>query len=163
MKHEDILRQASMPIASPSYPRGPYRFIDREYFIVTYESDRDAIREAVPEPLVPDGANTVLYEFIRMPDSSGFGDYTESGIVIPCSYEGEHVNFTAQMYLDCEPPIAGGREIWGFPKKACLPEARSGARHPDRHARVRRAARRAGHHGLQAREPDLPAGQSPGL
>ena len=48
MKHDDILRQASMPIASPSYPRGPYRFIDREYFIVTYESDRDAIREAVP-------------------------------------------------------------------------------------------------------------------
>ncbi len=58
MQHEDILTQASMPIASPSYPRGPYRFIDREYFIVTYESDRDAIREAVPEPLVPDGANT---------------------------------------------------------------------------------------------------------
>jgi acetoacetate decarboxylase len=66
MKREDILRQASMPIAGPSYPRGPYRFIDREYFIVTYESDRHAIREAVPEPLVPDGANTVLYEFIRM-------------------------------------------------------------------------------------------------
>ena len=85
MKHDDILRQASMPIASPSYPRGPYRFIDREYFIVTYESDRDAIREAVPEPLVPDGANTVLYEFIRMPDSSGFGNYTEAGIVIPCT------------------------------------------------------------------------------
>ena len=163
MKREDILNQASMPIASPSYPRGPYRFIDREYFIVTYESDRDAIREAVPEPLVPDGANTVLYEFIRMPDSSGFGDYTESGIVIPCSYEGEHVNFTAQMYLDCEPPIAGGREIWGFPKKHASPKLAVVQRHPDRHARVRRAARRDGHHGLQAREPDLPAGQSPGL
>ncbi len=77
MKIASILNQSSMPIASPSYPRGPYRFIDREYFIVTYESDADAIREAVPEPLLPDGANTVLYEFIRMPDSSGFGDYTE--------------------------------------------------------------------------------------
>ena len=117
MKIDDVLRQPSVPIAGPSYPVGPYRFVDREYFIVTYISDPEAIIEAVPEPLVPDGSNTVLYEFIRMPDSSGFGDYTESGIVIPCTYKGEPVNFIAQMYLDCEPPIAGGREIWGFPKK----------------------------------------------
>jgi acetoacetate decarboxylase len=66
MKIEDILLQPSMPIAGPSYPRGPYRFIDREYFIVVYESDPEAIREAVPEPLVPDGSNTVMYEFIGM-------------------------------------------------------------------------------------------------
>ena len=113
----EILRLSSMPLASPSYPHGPYRFIDREYMIVTYESDADAIRAALPEPLEPDGSNTVLYEFIRMPNSAGFGDYTESGVVIPALFNGEHVNFTAQMYLDDEPPIAGGREIWGFPKK----------------------------------------------
>ena len=35
---------------------------------------------------MPDGSNTVLYEFIRMPDSTGFGDYTESGIVIPAKF-----------------------------------------------------------------------------
>jgi acetoacetate decarboxylase len=122
MKIATILKQSSMPIASPSYPRGPYRFIDREYFIVTYESDPEAIRAAVPEPLEPDGSHTVLYEFIRMPDSSGFGSYTESGTVIPCKYQSEPVNFTAQMYLDCEPPIAGGREIWGFPKKHARPK-----------------------------------------
>ena len=117
MLDTSILELSSMPIASPSYPRGPYRFIDREYMIITYESDPDAIRAALPEPMVPDGSNTVLYEFIRMPDSAGFGDYTESGVVIPALLNGEHVNFTAQMYLDDEPPIAGGREIWGFPKK----------------------------------------------
>lgn len=117
MKREDVLNVPSMPIASPSYPRGPYRFVDREYMIITYESEPAAIRAAVPEPLEPDGSNTVMYEFIRMPDSTGFGDYTESGIVIPCRYRGEAVNFVAQMYLDCEPPISGGREIWGFPKK----------------------------------------------
>lgn len=117
MNIKDILNQPSMPIASPSYPKGPYRFINREYFIVTYESDPEAIRQAVPEPLEPDGSNTVMYEFISMPDSSGFGSYTESGVVIPALYKGEHVNFTSQMYLDCEPPISAGREIWGFPKK----------------------------------------------
>ncbi|MBA4234039.1 MAG: acetoacetate decarboxylase [Ralstonia sp.] len=122
MNIADILQLPSMPLASPSYPRGPYRFIDREYFIITYESDPDAIRAALPEPLEPDGSNTVLYEFINMPDSSGFGSYTETGVVIPCLYQGEHLNFTAQMYLDCEPPISAGREIWGFPKKFANPK-----------------------------------------
>lgn len=121
MTPEQILALPSMPAASPSYPRGPYRFVGREYFIVTYRSDPAAIRAALPEPLAPDGSDTVLYEFIRMPDSSGFGDYTESGIVIPCRLGDEAVNFTAQMYLDCEPPIAGGREVWGFPKKHAQP------------------------------------------
>lgn len=121
MNKDNVLKLPSMPAASPSYPLGPYRFINREYLIITYESDQDAIREAVPEPMQPDGSNTVLYEFIRMPDSYGFGDYTESGIVIPCVYDNQPVNFTAQMYLDCDPPIAGGREIWGFPKKYALP------------------------------------------
>ena len=110
-----------MPLASPSYPKGPYRFIDREYLIITYESDSAAIRAQLPEPLEPDGSNTVLYEFIKMPDSSGFGSYTESGIVIPATYQGEAVNFTSQMYLDIESPISGGREIWGFPKKLAEP------------------------------------------
>jgi acetoacetate decarboxylase len=122
MKETDIFTLASVPIASPSYPKGPYRFIDREFMIITYKSDADAIRDALPEPLEPDGSDTVLYEFIKMPDSAGFGDYTESGVVIPALYKNEPVNFTAQMYLDDEPPISGGREIWGFPKKLGNPK-----------------------------------------
>jgi acetoacetate decarboxylase len=122
MKREQILNLPSMPAAGPSYPHGPYRFINREYFIVVYESDEEAIREAVPEPLEPVPGGVVYYEFIRMPDSSGFGDYTESGLVIPCTYEGQPCNFTSQMYLNDDPPIAGGREIWGFPKKYAEPK-----------------------------------------
>lgn len=122
MQRHEILALPSMPAASPSYPRGPYRFVDREYFIITYESDPAAIRAALPEPLQPDGSNTVLYEFIRMPDSSGFGDYTESGQVISViDEEGNRGNYTHAMYLDDEGPIAGGREIWGFPKKLASP------------------------------------------
>jgi acetoacetate decarboxylase len=32
------------------------------------------------------------------------------------------VNFVAQMYLDDDPPISAGREIWGFPKKYAHPK-----------------------------------------
>ena len=122
MTRDQILKLSAMPASSPSYPLPPFRFINREYMTVIYESDRDAIRAAVPEPLVPDPTNQVFFECIRMPDSSGFGDYTESGLVIPCHYEGTPCSFVAQMYLDDEAPIAGGREIWGFPKKLANPK-----------------------------------------
>ncbi|MDQ2695472.1 MAG: acetoacetate decarboxylase [Pseudomonadota bacterium] len=121
MNRDDILSTPSMPPSSPSYPFGPYRFIDREYFIISYESDPEAVRAALPEPLEPTPESLVLYEWIRMPDSSGFGDYTESGVVIPCFHKGESCNFTCQMYLDDDPPIVAGREIWGFPKKYAKP------------------------------------------
>jgi len=47
VNRDQILASPSMPLASPSYPRGPYRFINREYFIVTYETDPQAIRDAL--------------------------------------------------------------------------------------------------------------------
>jgi acetoacetate decarboxylase len=56
-----------------------------------------------------------------MPDSTGFGDYTESGQVIPVSFRGKKGGYTHCMFLNDEPPIAGGREIWGFPKKYGVP------------------------------------------
>ncbi len=69
----------------------------------------------VPEPLEPDGSGKVVYEWIDMSDSSGFGAYQESGIVIPCLLDGKSVNYTPMMFLNVEPPITAGREIWGFP------------------------------------------------
>lgn len=117
-----ILKNAySMPITSPAFPKGPYRFINREYLIINYETDLEALREVVPEPLQIQHP-IVSYEFIRMPDSSGFGDYTESGQVISViGLDGEPANYTHSMYLNDEAPIAGGRELWGFPKKLANP------------------------------------------
>ncbi len=63
----------------------------------------------------------VKYEFIRMPDSTGFGDYTETGQVIPVTYKGKKGGYTHCMFLNDHPPIAGGRELWGFPKKLASP------------------------------------------
>ena len=121
MKAADVRKSAfAMPLTSPSYPPGPYRFVDREYMIITYRTDPEAIRAMLPEPLeAPDPI--VKYEFIRMPDSTGFGNYTESGQVIPVTFEGKAGGFVHSMYLDDDAPIAGGREIWGFPKKLAQP------------------------------------------
>lgn len=124
MKISDVKKTAfSMPLTAPTYPRGPYRFINREFLIITYETDMDKLKEVVPEPLeVTDPI--VKFEFIRMPDSSGFGDYTESGQIIPVTFQGKKGSYSHAMYLDDESPIAGGREIWGFPKKLANPSLR---------------------------------------
>ena len=53
MKAEDILNLPAMPLPSPSYPRGPYRVIGREYLVITCESDPECIRFELPEHLVP--------------------------------------------------------------------------------------------------------------
>ncbi|MGA8760988.1 MAG: acetoacetate decarboxylase [Stellaceae bacterium] len=115
----------AMPLTDPAYPKGPYRFYNREFIVITYRSDIDALREVVPEPLELAG-DTVAYEFIRMPDSTGFGDYTETGQVIPVRFRGpdgsvQEGGYVHAMYLDDNAPIAGGREIWGFPKKLANP------------------------------------------
>ncbi len=125
MRREDILHLPSMPLAGPSYPKGPYRFVDREYMVITYETDAEIICAQLPEPLEPTDTPIVHYEWIRMPDSSGFGSYTKSGLVIPCRLNGEEMNFVSQMYLDDDPPIAAGREIWGFPKNMRIQSSRS--------------------------------------
>jgi acetoacetate decarboxylase len=117
MKEHEVREKAfAMPLTNPAYPPGPYRFVNREYMIITYRTDPEALRALVPEPLQID-APIVKYEFIRMPDSTGFGDYTETGQVIPVSFRGRKGGYSHCMFLNDEGPIAGGRELWGFPKK----------------------------------------------
>ena len=64
MNIDDVKRNAfAMPLTSPAFPPGPYRFKNREFLIVTYRTDLDALRAVVPEPLQgrvdrPGGAGT---------------------------------------------------------------------------------------------------------
>ena len=124
MKIDDVKRRAfAMPLTSPSFPPGPYRFVNREFMVITYRTEMEALRAVVPEPLQVTEP-IVKYEFIRMPDSTGFGDYTESGQVIPVTFEGKAGGYVHAMFLNDESPIAGGRELWGFPKKFAEPSMR---------------------------------------
>jgi acetoacetate decarboxylase len=125
MKENEVRSKAfAMPLTNPAYPVGPYHFRNREYLVITYRTDPKKLREVVPEPLQVEEP-VVKYEFIRMPDSTGFGDYTESGQVIPVSFNGRKGGYTHCMFLNDHPPIAGGRELWGFPKKLAEPKLRA--------------------------------------
>ena len=121
MRETEIRERAfAMPLTSPAYPPGPYQFVNREYLIIAYRTDPEKLRAVVPAPLEVDSP-IVKYEFIRMPDSTGFGDYTESGQVIPVSFRGRKGSYSHCMFLNDEGPIAAGRELWGFPKKLAEP------------------------------------------
>jgi acetoacetate decarboxylase len=125
MKEADVRAKAfAMPLTSPAFPPGPYRFVNREFLIITYRTDPDRLRAVVPAPLEL-AEPLVKYEFIRMPDSTGFGDYTETGQVIPVTYQGRKGGYCHCMFLNDEAPIAGGRELWGFPKKLAAPSLRT--------------------------------------
>jgi len=125
MNADDIRANAfAMPLTQPAYPPGPYRFWDREFLIIAYRTDARKLRALVPEPLEP-ASDLVKFEFIRMPNSTGFGDYTEAGQVIPVRYRGQAGNYTLCMFLNDHPPIAAGRELWGFPKKLAGPTLRA--------------------------------------
>jgi acetoacetate decarboxylase len=125
MDEKEVRRRAfAMPLTSPAYPVGPYRFVNREFLIITYRTDLQKLRELVPAPLKVDEP-IVKWEFIRMPDSTGFGDYTESGQVIPVTFKGRKGGYSHCMFLNDHPPIAGGRELWGFPKKLAEPSLKA--------------------------------------
>jgi len=122
MTEDEVLGSAyAMPLTSPAYPKPPYRFVDREFIIITYRTDPAALERVVPAPLKV-AEPIVKYEFIRMPDSTGLGSYTESGQVIPVTLNGEAGGYTHAMYLDNLAGIAAGRELLGFPKVLASPK-----------------------------------------
>lgn len=110
----------AMPICRPAYPRGAPRFFNREFLTITYRSDLEAVRRWVPEPLkVTDPI--VKFEVIHMPDSTGIGDYYESGQVIQVEHEGIVGGLSHMMFLDSMTGTLFGREMFGFPKKLGFP------------------------------------------
>lgn len=117
MKIADIQKNAfAMPITSPSGLKIDYRFNNREYFIITYETDIELLQQVVPEPLKV-VSNIVKFEFMKMSDAHGFGVFQESGQVIEVELDGVRGGYSHMMFLNDVAPIVAGREIWGFPKK----------------------------------------------
>ena len=54
MKLADVRKNAfAMPLNNPAFPRGPYKFYNREFIVISYRTDPDIVRALVPEPLEP--------------------------------------------------------------------------------------------------------------
>ena len=56
MNKKDVIGLASMPLQSPTYPRGPYKFFNRQYLVIRYKTDADAIRAHLPQAILAESA-----------------------------------------------------------------------------------------------------------
>src|SRR4029450_3718934 len=117
MKLADVRKNAfAMPLNNPAYPRGAYRVYNGEFRGIIYPAASEIPLLRAPEPLEVVG-DPVNYEFIRMPDSTGFGAYTETGEVIPVRFkdakgEVQEGGYVHAMYLADNSRSAGRRESW---------------------------------------------------
>ena len=88
--------------------------------IISYRTDKAVLGAVVPEPLTL--GDTVNYEFIRMPGFDRLRRLHRDRTGDPGQFKDKDGNKTLAMYLDDKSPIAGGRELWGFPKKYAHPK-----------------------------------------
>jgi acetoacetate decarboxylase len=122
MNEEEVLSAGGMPISHPAYVAKLHpHFVNREFVTITYRTDPEALAKVVPAPLKPASDPLVNYEFIRMPDATGLGDYHESGQTIPVTFDGQPGAYTHAMYVDDFAAIAQGRELMGYPKVLASP------------------------------------------
>jgi acetoacetate decarboxylase len=112
------------PPQSPNYPRPPWSYTGARILNVVCRAENTAaVARWVPAPLRPardDGLFAIF--FLNVPSIPEFGPSyrsKECGVLIPVTTaDGVTRGSTfAIMFLDNDAALAGGREIWGYPKK----------------------------------------------
>ena len=106
----------SMPSDAPAFQAPPYHYRHAQAVSVKFETDPEAALEVLPEPLEliePACANLSIYWY----PFSTFGPYHEAILRLYARHDGKALTYIQQIFVDTEPPLLAGREIWGFPKK----------------------------------------------
>ncbi len=113
----------SMPVDASLYQRPPFYYRDARSLAIMYETDEQAAQDLLPEgldlPLPASARLMVLYY-----PFSTFGPYHEAILGLDCSWQGDPRLYIAQILVTTVPPLVGGREVWGFPKKMAHIELR---------------------------------------
>ena len=106
----------SMPPDAPAYQAPPYHYRNAQAVSIKFETDRDAALEVLPEPLEliePACGNLSFYWY----PFATFGPYHEVILRLYARHDGKPLTYVQQIFVDTEPPMLAGREVWGFPKK----------------------------------------------
>lgn len=113
------------PITAPLYPDLPILYRNSNLLACACRANPAAIEALVPAPLEAAPGGIILANFadLRAVGQGPYDEavinlsYHEAFISIPVTYKGNPGVYVAYMYLDSDGAIAGGREVWGFPKK----------------------------------------------
>src|SRR5262249_16294657 len=113
-----VKRGSRMPSGFPLYPEPPFYYENNKMATISFRTRGSILRELVPAPLVP---NPYHLAFIYVGDLNIVAPqevkYQEAGFGIPVSFQGKPGYYYVSVYLDNVAGVAGGREIWGWPKK----------------------------------------------
>lgn len=135
---EDLIGY-SLPIDQPLYTRLPVYYKNTTILMYTYETDRDAALDVLPEQLqLPEGPARVRMIFANY-EFSSIGFYNEVAQAIACTYlpktggrasvqsKERSFNYPVRLHVTSDRAMAAGREIGGFPKKIGTIGFRKGA------------------------------------
>ena len=110
----------TMPRTSPLYPSPPIQYRNKRILTIIFRTTPEILKKLVPKPLVPNPLNLMFFYVselnIEMSDTETYS-YLEAGIGVPAAFSKTLGNYAVYLYLDKALPIAGGREVWGWPKK----------------------------------------------
>jgi len=106
----------SMPPDAPAFQAPPYHYRNAQAISIKFETDPESALDVLPVPLEliePASANLSFYWY----PFTTFGPYHEAILRLYARHEGKPLTFITQIFVDTEPPMLAGREVWGYPKK----------------------------------------------
>ncbi len=92
------------------------QFVSGERLTVEFLTDRETYERLLPPPLEPADAPLVVVGVGRW-RSNCVGDYAGGSISLAARHQGVTGGFAVSMWMDSEPAIAFGRDVFGEPKK----------------------------------------------
>jgi acetoacetate decarboxylase len=92
-------------------------FFDAEILMVFWETKPEIIARLLPPPLKP-AKDPVAMAFVAFYPRTNFDvTYKESALFVRAAYNGEEGNYCLAMPVTNDIAMAGGREVFGYPKK----------------------------------------------
>jgi acetoacetate decarboxylase len=91
-------------------------FVSGERLTVEFLTDQETYERLLPPPLEPAEAPLVIAGVGRW-RSNCVGDYAGGSISLAARHEGVTGSFAVAMWMDSEPAIVFGRDVFGEPKK----------------------------------------------
>ncbi len=92
-------------------------FYDAEMLVVLWETKPEIVRRLLPPPLKPAGRPIAMAFVADYPRTNFDVIYKESALFLRAEWEGEEGGYCLSMPVTNDIAMAGGREIFGFPKK----------------------------------------------
>lgn len=92
-------------------------FYDAEMLMVFWETKPEIIEKLLPPPLKPADDPIALAFVANYPATNFDVTYKESALFVRAEFDGEEGNYCLSMPVTNDIAMAGGREMFGFPKK----------------------------------------------